>query len=138
MREKILENKKKEKVNFDKLAHPLPPLKVGQRVAIRSRVDKDWSLRGKIIEVRPHRTYVVKSDTGSVLVRNRRYLREISQPATTTICLLPNFFASEGGNVPVSQEQLARPNDVSQNQNEVAPVCARPQRNRPAPERLTF
>ncbi|CAB3997603.1 PREDICTED: uncharacterized protein K02A2.6-like [Paramuricea clavata] len=60
---------------------PLPPLQTGTRVAIRSRVDFDWSLLGTIAEIKPNRTYIVLTDQGSTLTRNRRYLRPASSPA---------------------------------------------------------
>ena len=72
--EKIREN---DKIYFDRRVKRLQPLTVHQHVAIRSRVDSDWSMRGEIVEVLPFRQYKIKSATGSVLVRNRKHLRPI-------------------------------------------------------------
>ena len=55
---KILDIKKKEKDTYDQHTTPLPPLHTGTRVAIRSRVDSDWSLLGTIAEIKPNRTYI--------------------------------------------------------------------------------
>ena len=41
--------------------------------AIRSGTDTNWSLLKTILKLRPHRTFVVQNDQGSVLIRNRRY-----------------------------------------------------------------
>ena len=78
---KILDLKKKEKDTYDQHTTPLPPLQTGTRVAIRSRVDSDWSLLGTIAEIKPNRTYIVLTDQGSKLTRNRRYLRPAPSPA---------------------------------------------------------
>ena len=75
IRRRILHNKSKEKRNYDQQSKGLSPLHLGSRVAIRSRTDTDWSLLGTILELRPHRTFLVPTDQGSVLIRNRRYLR---------------------------------------------------------------
>ena len=72
--EKIREN---DKVYFDRRVKRLQPLKIHQHVAIRSRVDTDWSARGQIVEVLPFRQYKIKSATGSVIIRNRKHLRPI-------------------------------------------------------------
>jgi hypothetical protein len=80
-KEKILDLKTKEKDTYDQHTSALPPLQTGTRVAIRSRVDSDWSLLGTITEIRPNRTYTVLTDQGSALTRNRRYLRPAPPPA---------------------------------------------------------
>jgi hypothetical protein len=78
---KILDLKKKEKDTYDQHNASLLPLQTGTRVAIRSRVDSDWSLLGTIAEIKPNRTYIVLTDQGSTLTRNRRYLRPAPSPA---------------------------------------------------------
>ena len=35
----------------------------------------DWSLLGTVLEIRPNRTFAVQTDRGSVLIRNRKYLK---------------------------------------------------------------
>jgi hypothetical protein len=71
---KILDLKKKEKDTYDQHTTPLPPLQIGTRVAIRSRVDSNRSVLGTIAEIKPNRIYIVLTDQGSTLTRNRRYL----------------------------------------------------------------
>ena len=75
IREKIQHVKSKEKRYYDQHTTVLPPLNLGSLVAIRSRKDKDWSLLGTVIEIRPNRTFAVQTDRGSVLIRNRKYLK---------------------------------------------------------------
>ena len=74
-KEKILNAKRKEKNYYNQHTTELPPLRIGSRVAIRSRVDTDWSLRGTIVEIGENHTYSVLTDQGSILMRNRKYLR---------------------------------------------------------------
>ena len=80
-KKKFLDLKKKEKNTYDQHATLLPPLQPGTRVAIRSRVDSNWSLLGTVTEIRPNRTYAVLTDQGSTLTRNRRYLRPAPPPS---------------------------------------------------------
>ena len=49
--EKIMHAKSKEKCYYDKHTTVLRPLKLGSRVALRSRKDKNWSLLGTVIEL---------------------------------------------------------------------------------------
>lgn len=74
-RKKILHAKSKEKLYYDQHTKVLPPLELGSCVAIRSRNDTDWSLLGTVIEIRPNCTFAVETDRGSVLIRNRKYLK---------------------------------------------------------------
>ena len=67
-RRRILHNKSKEKRNYDQQSKGLSPLRPGSRVAIRS-------LLGTILELRPHRTFLVQTGQDSVFIRNRGYLR---------------------------------------------------------------
>ena len=50
----------KEKLYYDQHTKVLPPLQPGSHVAIRSRVDTDWSLLGTVLEIRPNRTFAVQ------------------------------------------------------------------------------
>ena len=74
-REKIQHAKSMEKHYYDQHTTVLRPLNLGSRVAIRSRKDKDWSLLGTVIEIRPNRTFAVQTDRGSVLIRKTKYLK---------------------------------------------------------------
>ena len=74
-KEKILDAKQKEKSYYNLHTTELPPLTIGSRVAIRSRVDTDWPLRGTIVEIGENRTYSVLTNQRSILIRNGKYLR---------------------------------------------------------------
>ena len=70
-------------------ADRLPPLEVGQRVAIQDPVSKKWSKFGTVQEQKRKRSYLVKIDNGPVHWRNRKFLKPIpthttSPPASTT------------------------------------------------------
>ena len=58
---------------YDQHSRVLPPLQPGSRLAIPSRTDTDWFLLGTIFELCHHRTYVVQTGKGSVLIQNRRF-----------------------------------------------------------------
>ena len=68
-RQRILHDKSKEKRNYDQQSRVLSPIHPGSSVAIRSCTDTDWSLLGTILELHPHRTFLVQTDQGSVLIR---------------------------------------------------------------------
>ena len=70
-RQTILHDKSKEKRNYDQQRRVLSPLHPGPIVAIHSRRDTDWSLLGTILELRVYRTFLVRIDQGSVLIRNK-------------------------------------------------------------------
>ena len=56
-------------------AHPLPDINVGSHVAIQNHQSKLWDIYGVVTDIGPHRRYYVKTGSGRVLVRNRRFLR---------------------------------------------------------------
>ena len=47
----------------------------GLHVAIQNDTTKRWDIYGVITEIGPHRRYYVKTTSGRVLTRNRRFLR---------------------------------------------------------------
>ena len=58
---------------------PLKPFTSGQRVLVQNPISKSWDEKGIIIEVRPDgRSYEVNMDSGKSFVRNRAFLRPIS------------------------------------------------------------
>ena len=59
---------------YNQHARPLPDLTVGTRVAIQNQDTKYWDIYGIVTAVSPHRRYFVKTQSGRVLVRNRRFL----------------------------------------------------------------
>ena len=66
--------------NYDKKAKPLSPLKLGTNVRIQSHESKAWDKVGVIVGVGQRRDYLIKLPSGSVLWRNRRFLRPIPPP----------------------------------------------------------
>ena len=60
---------------YNRHARPLPVLTVGSQVAIQNHDTKQWDIYGTITEIGPHRRYFIKTQGGSVLVRNRRFIR---------------------------------------------------------------
>ena len=62
--------------NFYNLhAHPLPDIRIGSHVAIQNTQSKLWDIYGIVTDITPHRRYFIKTSSGRVLVRNRRFLR---------------------------------------------------------------
>ena len=60
---------------YNQRVHTLPDIREGSHVAIQHPRTKVWDTYGIVTYVGPHRQYYVKTRTGAVLKRNRRYLR---------------------------------------------------------------
>ena len=60
---------------YNQHAHPLPMITVGSHVAVQSHNTKLWDIYGIVTEVSPHRRYFIKTQSGRMLVRNRRFIR---------------------------------------------------------------
>ena len=56
-------------------AHPLTEIGVGSNVAIQHPRTKLWDIYGIVTAISPNRRYYIKTSSGRVLVRNRRFLR---------------------------------------------------------------
>ena len=70
-------------------AQPLTEIEIGTNVAIQNPRTKLWDIYGIITAISPNRRYYVKTSSGRVLVRNRRFLRRrvplsIPLPSGTT------------------------------------------------------
>ena len=61
---------------YDQHAHSLTELAPGAQVAIQNPTSKVWDVYGIVTAVGPHRRYFVRTQSGRVLVRNRRFLRK--------------------------------------------------------------
>ena len=61
--------------SYNQHAKPLPGLNVGNRVTVQNQDTKHWDVYCTITDIRPHRRYFIKTHSGRVLVRNRRFLR---------------------------------------------------------------
>ena len=60
---------------YDAHSKPLPPLKIGDNVRIQDPESKHWDKLGVITGIGKRRDYIVKTPSGSILWRNRRFLR---------------------------------------------------------------
>jgi hypothetical protein len=85
-RDRIAAAAAKAKVYYDAHAHPLKPIKIGTEVRIQDEKTKSWEKIGVVVAIGKFRSYRVKFASGSVLWRNRRFLRPIREavaPPTT-------------------------------------------------------
>jgi hypothetical protein len=67
---------KKAESFYNQHAHSLPELAPGAHVAVQNPTSKVWDIYGIITAVTPRRRYFVRTQSGRVLVRNRRFLRK--------------------------------------------------------------
>ena len=63
------------KLRYDTQTRPLAPISIGTSVRIQDPISKLWSHVGVIVAVGRYRSYRVKFSSGSVLWRNRRFIR---------------------------------------------------------------
>ena len=61
--------------NYNRKAHDLAELVVGNHVLIQHPLTKQWSTTGIVVELGPNRDYLIKTEAGRVYRRNRRFLR---------------------------------------------------------------
>ncbi|EFX62905.1 hypothetical protein DAPPUDRAFT_119745 [Daphnia pulex] len=67
---------------YDARTRPLPPLSIGASVRVQDSDTKLWDRVGVIVAIGRYRSYRIKFASGSVLWRNRRFLR-LLVPATS-------------------------------------------------------
>jgi hypothetical protein len=67
---------------YDARTRPLPPLSIGASVRVQDPDTKLWDRVGVIVAIGRYRSYRIKFASGSVLWRNRRFLR-LLVPATS-------------------------------------------------------
>ena len=60
---------------YNQHARALPEINVGSHVAIQNDTTKRWDIYGIVTDIDPYRRYFVKTASGRVLTRNRRFLR---------------------------------------------------------------
>lgn len=66
---------------YNMTTHSLPPLAIGDKVAVQNARDKRWTTTGKIVECLPSRQYKIKVDgTGRITMKNRRFLKRFIKP----------------------------------------------------------
>ena len=82
------------KQDYDLHAKPLPTLLICTKVLCQNTRDRKWDRAGIIVEVKPHRQYVVKMERSNrVSLRNRRHLQPI-KTKRKSICAETSSFNS--------------------------------------------
>ena len=66
---------------YNSKARPLPEINIGSKVALQNQETKRWDIYGTVTDISPHRRYFVKTQSGRVLVHNRRFLRRRIPPS---------------------------------------------------------
>ena len=61
--------------SYNHHARILPEIIVGSKVALQNNETKRWNIYETVTDIGPHRRYFVKTQSGRILVRNRRFLR---------------------------------------------------------------
>ena len=70
--------------HYNTRAKSLSQLAVGDNVRIQDPRSKRWELTGIIVSVEPHRSYLIKTPSGRVYHRNRRFIRLIPSTYETS------------------------------------------------------
>ena len=65
------------KSQYDNTARNLPRITVGDQVRIQDHTSNKWTLGGRIVDVRPNGSYMVKLPSGRLIWRIRKYLYKI-------------------------------------------------------------
>ncbi|XP_076028441.1 uncharacterized protein LOC143017536 [Oratosquilla oratoria] len=94
---------------YDSHAKPLPQLSVGATVRIQDPTSRRWSKVGHIMGQGRTRDYLIKTASGSVLWRNRKFLRPIPEPGAARDGMKESP-TSTTGNTPRPTNQTGQPN----------------------------
>jgi hypothetical protein len=76
---KMIHHKVQTAENFNKHARELPKLNVGDYVAVKTDTEKQWDTKGVVIEDLGNRSYIIETDNGARLRRNRRHIANASR-----------------------------------------------------------
>ena len=71
--------------SYNSKARPLPEITIGSRVALQNHETKRWDIYRTVTDITPHRRYFIRTQSGRVLVRNRRFLRCRIPPSIPTL-----------------------------------------------------
>ena len=128
-------------VYYNKHAQDLQDIKVGSTVALQNPRTKLWDIYGAVVNVSPHRRYLVKIRAGRVLVQNRRFLRCCSPASTITRAggsMQPPTLTQPAGRVPRSNiPHSSSPETPVQHQQTLPPQeLRRSERTSRPPQRL--
>ena len=72
------QERERAQASYNQHAYSLPDLEIGNRVALQNNTSKMWDIYGTITATGPYRRYFIKTHSGRVLVRNRRFIRKRS------------------------------------------------------------
>ena len=64
------------KSRYNKIAKPLPDIATGSHVAIQNKETNSFDIYGVVVSVDRFRKYTIKTASGRLLVRNRRFIRK--------------------------------------------------------------
>lgn len=82
--ERLIDRQDQQKGYFDRNTHDLPPLNPGDHVTVQNHVNKQWSpATVKSLAPEP-RSYIIESQNGTTLRRNRRDIRASVPNGTPT------------------------------------------------------
>ena len=73
--QKEVHTREETKYSYNLHARSLPDITVGSHVTIQNPESKMWNIYGTVVDIGPHRRYYVKTHSGRIFVRNRRFLR---------------------------------------------------------------
>jgi transposase InsO family protein len=74
LQEKLKEAQAKSALKYNLAAKTLPKLKIGQRVRVQDHVTRRFTIKGTVKKTAGDREYVIKTNRGGELVRNRRFI----------------------------------------------------------------
>ena len=84
--EDVLESRRKKQEQavdrYNQSARSLPPLRLGTRVMFQ---DGDHWRPGEITETNDHRSYQIRTSTGTHVVRNRRHIKPLTPPVIAPV-----------------------------------------------------
>ncbi|XP_033099361.1 uncharacterized protein K02A2.6-like [Anneissia japonica] len=72
----LARGKRYEKDYFDLHTKQLAEIKVGNNISIYNHHTKRFDIYGQVVEIGPNRRYLIRTQGGRILVRNRRYIRK--------------------------------------------------------------
>ena len=58
---------------------------INQRVAVQHHQDKTWSIKGRILEQVADRSFIIKTDHGSIIRRDTKFIRRVHSIISSTI-----------------------------------------------------
>ena len=132
------ESLRRAQQHYNASAHVLVPLKVGVHVRMQDPISKRWDKLGTVVGIGYHRDYLVKSPSGRVSWRNRRFLRPSIQSAEAPSDGQTTTSPSEGTTTSPSEGREAAPRRRVRFQLPPTSVLRRSARQRRVPDRLGY